>query len=1233
MTTTNGSNGVAQGKIRFRDIPDSIEVPVAGDFDEAVEIDLLDLSDDPTELCTLFENEHAAKTYWMTVALAYTKQNKINHAIEMVQRGASAMQTHNPREKVGLVALLCWLYIRKCREAPRVSPDASSHYRDDNNSNSDAAVATESKEYFLGLATQSCNDATRLNPTFPPLYLAKGVLFLIKASLAGTRPATISERLDLLKQAIGAFESALKPSGGNNVLAIMGKAKANFSLGKYPEALSGYQDVLRRKPSMTDPDPRIGIGCCFWQLGFKEDASTAWKRSLELNQTSKIANILLGLFYLDSSGRVPINSPDFVRLYRTAMTEYTQRAFKLDKDLPITCATFAGYFVSKRNWAHVESLSHKAIQYTDVNAIASDGWYLLARREHMDGDMEKANMFYRRSDDARGGTDSGHLPAKFGVAQLSVMRNDLGEAKLRLEKMMQSQVSTKSYEAMVLLGTLYAEEVFANQLSAVKEDKSEEAKKATNLLENAKLTWKDPKKNLTPDANVLLNLARLYEAEHADKALQCLLQAEQVEIDRIPLSQHPERLEGDAKRTALRKFLPPQLLNNIGCFYSLSDKHELASDMFEAALGACLYISRAKETSDTDTLVTTISFNLGRSYESRDSADKAVEVYEGLLARHDDYIDARTRLAYIKLRKNPAGEGPEKVVDLYKSTRDDLEVRALYGWFLGKQSRKRPADIQQDQELRHYKHTLQQFDKHDRYALVGMGNIYLMTAREMRRDTDQDRQKRSVMYSRAVEFFDKALQLDPCNAYAAEGVAIALIEDKKDYKNGLAVLLKVRETIKDAHVYVNLGHIYTELRQFSKAIESYEIALSRDGRFNDVSILSCLGRAWLARGRVEKDLEAYERSLEYAQQALAVDPKSAYSNFNVAFVQIQLASLIHGLPETQRTLLQLEDVAKGLESAIEALDEIAKGPQHVYRKEDIEQRVNMARNTQRKQLEKAIESQREYEDRNKEKLAAAVEKRHAELRKREEERQKAVQVEKERQERLRKDREEIAAQDRIIIHRRQEEDSARVAAEYETDSETGEKIKKKKRKAPPRASGEPRAGKTRRKKNRDDGESEGDAQPKKRRKLATKKDNAKYKSAEIIVDSDEEDEEEDEEDDHDRAERALQSRGSADSDERSSVGGRRIRRRRRRRNEGDRMDVDDEEEEEEEEGETGGAPRTGGGDAGEEGEDNDESMTRRQNRGRGRIVDESDEDQDEWGGDGAVAGDTSMVEAVSEHEE
>lgn len=879
---TNGDQLVRPVSTRFSDIPSAIDIPVQGDQeDEAVEIDLEDLLDDPTELCTLFENERAAKTYWMTVALAYAKQKKIEHAIEMLIRGSGAIQSSNPRDKVSMICCLCWMYLWKSREAPRVAPDGV------------RVSEAKTKEYYLQLATSSLNDAARLNPSFPPIFLARGVLLLLRASLQApskTAGGIGSEKNELLKTAVKSFDDALRVSQGKNMLALMGKARAYFSMHKYPDALATYQDVLHKMPDLVDPDPRIGIGCCFWQLGFKEDAKVAWERSLEINPDSKIANILLGLFYLDASGHVPVNSDDFLKLYRKAMTEYTQKSFKLDKEVPITCSTFAGYFLSRKAWENADKLAHKAIQYTDVNAIASDGWYLLARKAHYNDDAEKASDYYRRADDARGGADTGYLPAKFGVAQLSVLKNDLGEAKLRLEKMIQQ---SKNHEAMILLGTLYAEEIFAGQKSDSKEDKSAEMKKAITLLESVRNAWKDPKRTIAPDASVLLNLARLYELDQPEKALQCLQQVEQLELDQIPKSERPTDAENEAAaQVEMRKFLPPQLLNNIGCFHSQAEKHELASEMFEAALSACMRIGEKEPGMDTDALVSSISFNLGRSYESRGLTDKAMEVYEGLLARHDDYTDARTRLAYIKLRKNPNKEGPDAVAKLYQENTSDLEVRALYGWYLGKvHSRKRPANIVEDPEFRHYKHTLQNYDKHDRYALIGMGNLYLLQAREMRRETESDKQKRSVIYGKAVEFFEKALSLDPKNAYAAQGVAIALVEDKKDYKSALTIFNKVRETVREPHVYVNLGHVFAELRQYSKAIENYEIALTKDGKANDPVILSCLGRTWLNRGRSERDIDAYGKALECAQQVSRININKRNLGSSTNDIQSRLSRL------------------------------------------------------------------------------------------------------------------------------------------------------------------------------------------------------------------------------------------------------------------------------------------------------------------------------------------------------
>ncbi|TVY58184.1 Tetratricopeptide repeat protein 1 [Lachnellula cervina] len=1101
---TNGYGaGVSPGhqmvSMRFSDIPSAIDIPVQGEGDdEAVEVDLEDLLDDPTELCTLLENEGAARTYWMTVSLAYAKQKKVDHAIEMLIKGGQAMKG-GPKEKLSMLTCLCWMYLWKSREAPRVAPEGA------------LVSEAKTKEYYLQISTSTLNEALRINPAFPPLYLARGVLQLLKASLQppskSAAPGAIDpEKADILRASLKSFEDAIRVSAGRNMMAVLGKSRAQYSLGKYADALEGYQEALHKMPDLIDPDPRIGIGCCFWQLGFKEDAKTAWERALEINPDSKIANILLGLFYLDASSHVPTNGPEFIRLYKKAMTEYTQKAFKADKDLPLTCATFASYFLSRKSLPNVDTLAHKAIQYTDVNAIASDGWYLLARKEHYKDDYERATDYYRRADEARGGAERGFLPAKFGAAQLSVLKSDFGEAKLRLEKIIQQ---SKNVEAMILLGTLYAEEVFTTQQSGVKEDKSTEFKKAVGYLENVRTAWKDPKKNLVPDASVLLNLARLYETDQPEKSLQCLQQVEHLEFDQIPNDQKPEDPEEEAAfKTSIRTGLPPQLLNNMGCFYYQAEKYDLAREMFQVALNACVKIKDKQDDSDGDALVTTISYNLGRTYEANGLLEEASTVYNGLLDRHSDYTDARTRQAYIALRQNPTEDGPKAISKLYQDSSADLEVRALYGWYLGRvHSRRGRGNIAEDPELRHYKHTLQNYEKHDRYALIGMGNLYLMTAREMRRETDQEKQKRSAMYVKAVEFFDKALQLDPKNAYAAQGIAIALVEDKKDFKTALSIFVKVRDTVKDPSVYVNLGHIFAELRQFSKAIEHYEAALSKD-RSHDAQILACLGRTWLAKGKTEKSLSAFKSALDYSQKALQIAPEQVHFKFNVAFVQIQLATTVYNMPEVQRTLTEVQAAAAGLEEAIESLEAIAQHPQTPYPKHDIEQRANMARNTMRRQLERSIQAQREYEEKNAEKLQLAKQKREEELRKREEIRKAAEDAEHERKKKIAEERQKIIERDRELAEARAEEEKQREQAEMTTDSETGDRVSKKSK------SKKRGAGGKRRKKNEDgisDDEDRGGSEeekPKKKRRLQKKappEKPSKYKSSEIVVDSDDDD--------------------------------------------------------------------------------------------------------------------------------
>ena len=146
----------------------------------------------------------------------------------------------------------------------------------------------KTKDHYLKPSNTVLNEATRAQPSFPPLSLARGVICLVRALLQPppqSRAATSqahSERIMDLKQAMKSFDDALRMSGGKNMWALLGKARVQYALGKYTEALEAYQDVLGQMPTLIDPDPRIGIGCCMWQLGYKNDARRAWERAVEV---------------------------------------------------------------------------------------------------------------------------------------------------------------------------------------------------------------------------------------------------------------------------------------------------------------------------------------------------------------------------------------------------------------------------------------------------------------------------------------------------------------------------------------------------------------------------------------------------------------------------------------------------------------------------------------------------------------------------------------------------------------------------------------------------------------------------------------------------------------------------------------------------------------------------------------------------------------------------------------
>lgn len=1066
---------------RWHNTPEVIDIPLQEG--EEVEINLQDL-EDPAELCQLLETEKADRKYWVTVALSYAKKNQLDYALEVLQQAQNIFARGQPKDRLNILGCISWIHLLKSRRAPRTVGEGQD------------PAEVKTKEACLKEATNVMNEAMRINPAYPPLYLTRGVVNLLRGTLATsiqTGQRAEAERADALNQALKCFDEAARISDNRNLLALMGRARLLYLLRRYSQALQTYQKVLGLMPDLTDPDPRIGIGACMWQMGYHENGKTAWARALALNPKSNIAQTLLGIHTLRESGKYSSEDREFQLLYKKAMGEYLKNAYNLDKQSSLTSATFSTYFLNTKRFEVMEPLAKKAIEQTDVNATASDGWYVRARKEHELGNIQLANDYYNRADQARGGANAGYFPAKFGMIQLLIESGDVQNAKFRLEKLFERN---KALEIMTLLGCIYAEEIFAAHKVNPKEDKSNDIRKAVRLLETVRKSWKDEKAKVKtkPDSAILLYLARLYENDNPLESEKCLAEVENLQRQVIA-DENDFDPNAEDFNELIQEQMPPQLHNNIGCFYYRDEAYEQALQRFEIALNATLKLhekqaeekQRAEEAgesaadldvTDTDALVTTISYNLARTQEALGQREDAIRTYEGLLTkRHSDYTDAAARLANISLITAPLDEGPKNMKAMYDADYSHPEVRALMGWYYHS-SKKKTTNVAEDQEFRHYKHTLQGYDKHDLYSLVGMGNIHMTIARDMPRTSDSEKEKRTKMYQKAYEFFDKALQLDPRNAYAAQGIAVALCDDKKLYPDALQILVKIKDTVRDVSVFQNLGHVYSELKQYSRSIDSYETALqkqiqqrkarhefvkssvngdaeeatngvngtSKADHKEDAMLLACLSRAWLLRGKTDKSILSHTTSLDLMKRALGTAPDSPHLRFNVAFIQFQIVQLVNSLRETERTLDDLVAAKTGLEEAVATFEEVATVPNPPYPKAMLEQRAAMSKGTMMKQTDRAIQQQGDYENANKEKLEEARRKRDEELKARDAAALRRAEEEEAREAVVREKREAFMKDAADKAEEFRQAALIREAAEYTTDEETGERVKREKRK-------------------------------------------------------------------------------------------------------------------------------------------------------------------------------------------
>ncbi|ODV97302.1 hypothetical protein PACTADRAFT_49035 [Pachysolen tannophilus NRRL Y-2460] len=847
----------------------TVDISIKDSEGEIVTIDLTDELPDPSEISTLLTNENCGIEIWLSIAKSYAVNNKIDEALEVIDNALKAPYIVDVPNfnKVGFNNLLIWIYLKK--------NDLASAIQESNNVNQ------------IGISTVN--------------LIARGILNL---------------KNNNIEVAYENFDRILKKQP-NNCYALLGKANVLFHRKNYSHALKLYQHVLTLNPLMK-PDPRLGIGLCFWSLNNKNLAAKAWQNSLKVNPNNNLeAKILITLHKLDDTFINSNDDKEFDENYNESLT-LLNSSLKESNSNPVLLLVLSSYYFSHEDYDTVEKLCTSIIKSDSQNLpnVLSEANFWLARCYFAKKDFINSTRIFH---DAIKLNDANVL-AKIGMVQSQIARRSFEEAIISLENLIKT--NGKLAEPNYLMGLLY--------------NHKKHNSKAIQFLEKYVNLATEEKEQI--HVNAYLTLSELYESTDLNKSLEYL--SKSIEL----FQAYPDQE------------IPLELFNNIGVFYYLKGNFESSIKFFETAL--------EKVSPQNPELKVSVNYNRTRVLETS-NITQAEEIYLTILDKVPLYLSAKLRLLLLSClsKKDELPELYKEVEELLESNQDVMEVRSFYGWFIKKFGK--TLQLDKDLESRHHKETLMKYSSHDSFALISLGNAYLSIAKEIRPNSRELEDKKNQYYVRATQLFQKVLSLDKKNLYAAQGLAITLAE-LKHYNLALEIFRKLKNdmtknesTNHDISIYLNLGNLLIINRNYSKAIENYEQALKMTDS-KDSKILSLIGRAWLLRGFQEKSHESFKKSLEYSEKAYILNKIPALK-FNIAFVQFQIAEFIKKLPPQKRNLSMIEESLVGLEEAIKSLLELAQLPDAPYSSEELKSRVSMGSGTIKNQLERLLQEQKEYE--------------------------------------------------------------------------------------------------------------------------------------------------------------------------------------------------------------------------------------------------------------------------------
>ncbi|TYJ55344.1 hypothetical protein B9479_003959 [Cryptococcus floricola] len=824
---------------------------------------------------------------WTIIAGEHLAKKRYQRALDLLNRGVhffTRPHMRRPDALVNIHAMLAHIYLDLARDAPKHILQNSKYDKID--------PSTKTKEFYFREAAANLNASSEAlrnagaTVDDEPVSLTMGRIIHHLATGQPSLAHPLVERL-LSRQP-------------NNIPALLAHARLQFARRLHEQALATYQQLLRLAPEMT-PDPRIGLGLCFWQLGDKEKARTAWERALERDTGSWVCLLLLGLASLNQAREPSVSRTDRLQ-YETQGVGYVQKAFKLNNKSSAAAHALATVSGHGGQIPLASKLAERAIQYADNKRHAVAANAERGRLGFVAGDVVDAGHYIAavKAEDPA----AVNVVAELTLGQIAIQNDNLREALNYIEQTAKKLNGRGPLEYTVLHACLLAyphpgmpqDEVLKNRAQArgMLEEVHNLVASAESEEDWAKL------RGVGTDADVFVDLAKLWQGEDVDKAIGAYQTALSIISDNDLQTTSTELQPPNL--TALR------LSDNLGALYHLQGNVETAERMYQEALQKI----QGESGKEAEVLKTVLAYNLGRAYEEGGDSFKAAGWYRDVLRQHPEHVESKVRLALIASAAGRVVDAHTLLKECLLSDENNLTVRSVYTNFL--------ISIGSHKEAFAFTSSTLKVDRNDVWTFCALGWLHFTLGREAK--SSQELAERSKQYLRSAEAYERALLIDHKCAFAAQGLAIALVEDTLAPRGtnygaeegkvrariagkALGIFSRIQDSLAEGPVSVNMGHCYFIRGEEEKAIQSYGTASNAYGG-KDVSTLLYLARAWYALATRTSNFSAMSKALAYSQTAFHLLPSDRAILYNIAMIQQKAAEMLFSLPCEKRTLEELQ---------------------------------------------------------------------------------------------------------------------------------------------------------------------------------------------------------------------------------------------------------------------------------------------------------------------------------------